>query len=179
VKLKTGEFSKAVMNYNTLTERMAFYQKGSVLDLTKAERVDTVYIRKRVFIPLENAFYEVISGAPVSFFIQHKSDLMSKGRPAALGTTSQTVGPTSASTLSGPMKSYNLKLPEEYEVKPYEVYWIRINGKMNRFMNEHQFLKIFPEKEDQLKKFIKENGINLKKPDELLKLATYCNDIMR
>jgi hypothetical protein len=179
VVLKTGESSKALMNYNTLTERMAFYQKGSVLNLVKPESVETIYIQKRVFIPLENAFYEVILSAPVSFFIQHKSDLVSKGRPAALGTTSQTSGVTSVSKLVGPTNTYNMKLPEDFEIKPYKIYWIRMNNKMHRFMNDRQFLKIFPENEDQLREFIKKSDINITKPDDLLKLATFCNEIMK
>jgi len=178
VKLKTGEFSKALMNYNTLTERMAFYQKGSVLDLVKPESVETVYIQKRMFMPFEKAFYEVILNSPVSFYIQHKSDLVSKGRPAALGSTSQTSGITSVSKLVGPTNSYNMKLPEDFDIKPYNIYWIRMNNEMHRFMNERQFLKIFPEKEDQLKKFIKESDININKPEDLLKLATFCNELM-
>ncbi len=179
VKLKTGEFTKAVMNYNTLTEKMTFYQKGSVLDLIKPESVDTVYIVERVFIPFEKAFYEVILNDRISFFIQHKSDLISKGRPAALGTTSQTSGVTSVSKMVGSKNSYNLKLPEEFDIKPYKIYWIRMNGKMHRFMNERQFLNLFPEKKDKLKDFIKKSDLNIKKPDDLLKLAIFCNKAMR
>jgi hypothetical protein len=178
VRLKTGEFSKTLMNYNTLTERMAFYQKGAVLDLVKPESVEMIYIHKRVFVPFEKAFYEVILNSTVSFYIQHKSDMVSKGRPAALGTTSQTSGVTSVSKLVGPKNSYNMKLPEDFDIKPYKIYWVRINGEMHRFLNERQFLKIFPAQEDQLKKFIKESDININKPGDLLKLATYCNEVM-
>jgi hypothetical protein len=179
VKLKTGKISKTLMNYNTLTERMAFYQNGSVLDLVKPESVEIVSIQKRVFIPIENAFYEVILISQISFYIQHRSDLISKGKPGAMGTTSQTSGPTSVKTLSGPRKSYNLKLPEEFEVKPYDVYWIRLNDEMHRFLNERQFLNIFPEKKDQLKKFIKDSEIKINKPQDLLKLAIFCNGLMK
>jgi hypothetical protein len=179
MKLKTGKLTKAAMNYNTLTEKMTFYQNGSVLDLIKPESVDTVYISKRVFIPFEKAFYEVILNDRISFFIQHKSDLISKGRPAALGTTSQTSGPTSVAILSGARKTYNLKLPEEFEVEPYEIFWLRMNNEMHRFMNERQLLNIFPEKKDQLKDFIKESELNIKEPGELLKLATFCNKVMK
>lgn len=178
VKLKTGEFSKAFMNYNTLTEKMAFYQKGSVLDLIRPENVDTVYIGERVFIPFEKVFYEVILKDRISFFIQHKSDLISKGRPAALGTTSQTSGINSVSKMVGPKNSYNLKLPEEFDIKPYKIYWIMMNDKMQRFMNERQLLNIFPEKKDQLKDFIKKSDLNLTNPDDLIEIATFCNKVM-
>lgn len=179
VKLKTGELTKLTMNYNTLTEKLAFFQKGKLLDITKPETIDTVCIQKRVFIPVEGAFYEVILNAGVSFFIQHKSDLISEGRPAALGTTSQTSGVTSVSKFVGDRNSYNLKLPENFRVKPYDIYWVRTNNEMHRFLNEHQFLKIFPANGDALKDFINRSHIKLNKNEDLLKLANFCNEIMK
>jgi hypothetical protein len=179
VRLKSGTFSKAAMNYNTLTEKMAFYQKDVLLDLVKPEVVDTICIQKRIFVPIENAFYEVILNAPISFFIQHKSDLVSEGRPAALGTTSQTSGVNSVSRLVGSKNSYNLKLPENFKVKSYEVYWLRMSKEMHRFLNERQFLKIFPEKETQIKDFINKHNLKINKPDDLLKLANFCNELFR
>lgn len=179
VKLKTGELSKTAMNYNTLTEKMTFYQNGALLDLVKPETVDTISIQKRLFVPFENAFYEVILKAPISFFIQHKSDLVSEGRPAALGTTSQTVGITSVSKLVGDRNSYNLKLPENFKVKPYEIYWVRMNKEMHRFLNERQFLKIFPAKADEIKDFINQSDLKIYKPDDFLQLANFCNKLFR
>lgn len=179
VRLKRGEFSKAVMNYNTLTEKMAFYQKGVLLDLIKPGAVDTICIQNRLFIPFDNAFYEVILNAPISFFIQHKSDLLSTGRPAALGTTSQTSGVNSVSKFVGESNSYNLMLPENFKVKPYDIYWVRRNEEMHRFLNERQFLKIFPVKEDEIKDFINQYHLKISNPDDLLKLANFCNELFR
>jgi len=177
VRLKTGEFFKAVMNYNTLTEKMAFYQKGTLLDLIKPGTVDTICIQDRLFVPIEESFYEVILNAPIAFFIQHKSDLVSTGRPAALGTTSQTNGITSVSKLVGNENSYNLKLPENFKIKPYEVYWVRMNKGIHKFLNERQLMKIFPAKEDEIKDFIDQSHLKISKADDLLKLAKFCNEM--
>jgi hypothetical protein len=179
VRLKTGEFFKAVMNYNTLTEKMTFYQNGKLLDLIKPKTIDTICIQNKLFVPIENSFYEVILNAPIAFFIQHKSDLISTGRPAALGTTSQTSGITSVSKLIGDENSYNLKLPENFKIKPYEVYWVRMNKEMHRFLNEHQLLRIFPANENEIKDFINQFHLKINKPGDLLKLAHFCNELIR
>ena len=179
VRLKRGEFSKAVMNYNTITEKMAFYQKGVLLDLIKPGAVDTICIQNRLFVPFEKSFYEVILNAPISFFIQYKSDLISTGRPAALGTTSQTSGITSVSKLVGESNTYNLKLPENFNVSSYQIYWVRMNKEMHRFLNERQLLKIFPAKEEQIKQFINQSDIDINKPGDLLKMANFCNELFR
>jgi hypothetical protein len=179
VRLKTGESFKAVMNYNTLTEKMTFYQKATLLDLIKPETIDTICIQDRLFVPIEKSFYEVILDAPVAFFIQHKSDLVSTGRPAALGTTSQTGGITSVYKLVGNENSYNLKLPENFKIKPYVVYWVRMNKGMHKFLNERQLLKIFPAKEDEITDFINRSHLKINKTDDLMKLANFCNELNR
>jgi hypothetical protein len=179
VRLKTGESFKAVMNYNTLTEKMTFYQNGTLLDLIKSKTIDTICIQNRLFVPIEKSFYEVILNASIAFFIQHKSDLISTGRPAALGTTSQTSGITSVSKLIGDENSYNLKLPENFKIKPYEVYWVRMNKEMHKFLNEHQLLRIFPANENEIKDFINQSHLKINKPGDLLKLAHFCNELIR
>jgi hypothetical protein len=179
VRLKTGESFKAVMNYNTLTEKMTFYQNGTLLDLIKPKTIDTICIQNRLFVPIEKSFYEVILNASIAFFIQHKSDLISTGRPAALGTTSQTSGITSVSKLIGDENSYNLKLPENFKIKPYEVYWVRMNKEMHKFLNEHQLLRIFPANENEIKDFINQSHLKINKPGDLLKLAHFCNELIR
>jgi hypothetical protein len=178
IKLKTGVSLAAIMNYNTLTEKMTFYQNGTLMDLNKPETVDTIYLQEKKFVFIEKAFYEVLVNAPVALFIQHRSDLISSGRPAGYGTTSQTIGPTSISTLySSNNKSYNLKLPENYKVTPSPVNWIRKNNIMYRFQTERQFLKIFSAKEDEIKQFIDKFKLDLKKKDDLIRLVNHCNEL--
>jgi hypothetical protein len=175
VRLKTGEFSRSLMNYNTLTGRMTFYHRSEIMDLVRPETVDTVMLGQRLFVPFRDGFYELVLNAEKTFFIQHKSDLVSEGKPGALGTTSQTTGVNSVSTLVSNSKSYNLKLPENFKVKSYEIYWVRFDGEMHRFLNMHQFLKIFPAKEKELKDYIRNEKIKLEDSEDLLKLARYCN----
>lgn len=178
VKLKTGVSLTAILNYNTVSEKMTFYQNGALMNLNKPETVDTIFMQNAKFVFNENVFYEVLLNAPVSLFIQHKSDLTSPGKPAAYGTPSETAGSTSISKLYSD-KTYNLKLPENFKVTPSPVYWVRINNVMQRFSSERQFLKIFPTKEDEIKKFINKSNINIKKQDDLIKLVTYCNELIR
>jgi hypothetical protein len=179
VKLKTGVNITAIMNYNTLTETMTFYKDGTLLDLNKPESVDTVFMRNTKFVFVEKAFYEVLLNAPVSLFIQHKSDLTSTGRSAAYGTTSQTVGPTSISKYYGGSRTYSFKLPENFKVTPSPVYWVRMNNVMYRFLTVHQFLKIFPTEADKIKQYINQSDINITKTGDLIKLVTFCNELIR
>lgn len=146
IKMKNGSSQIAIMNYNTLTEKMEFKQNDNMMYLTNLDGIDTVSLQNAKFIPVEKVFYEVLVDAPVSLFVQHVSELKSIGRPGAYGITSQTAGPTSVSKMYIDKKSYNLKIPDDTKVTPSPVNWIRINGIMHKFLTERQFLKIFPEK---------------------------------
>lgn len=179
VKLKTGVSFTAIINYNTLTGKMTFYQNGTLMDLNKPETVDTIFLQDKKFVFIEKTFYEVLVNAPVSLFIQHKSDLTSSGRPAGYGTTSQTIGTTSISKLYSENKAYNLKLPESFKVTPSPVNWVRKNNVMYRFQTVRQFLKIFPAKKDEIRQFIYQSYIDIKKYEDLKKLVNYCNELIK
>ena len=178
VKLKSGEKRTAMMNYNTVTEKMTFYQNGALLNMNNPEAADTIFLQNAKFVFHENGFYEVLVNAPISLYIQHKSNITFSGKPAAYGTSSETAGSTSISKVYDD-KAYNFKLPDNFKVTSSPVYWIRMNNVMYRFMSERQFLKIFPTKEGEIKKFINQSNINLKKRDDLIKLVTYCNELNR
>jgi hypothetical protein len=179
VKMKAGKDLTLLLNYNTVTETMVFLQNGQFFDMTNQEAVDTVYLNTRMFIPHGNAFFEVVVNGPVSFFIQHKSDLRSPGMPAGYGGTTELAAAKYVSNIKVSGAMYNVKLPTDYIINPSPVEWVRINDDFSSFFNERQFLKIFPEKVDQLNKFIKASKIKVINRDDLIKLGNYCNEIMR
>ena len=48
---------------------------------------------------------------------------------------------------------------------------------MEDFLTEKQLLKLFPEKEDLLKDFIKKNHIKILNREDVIKLLVYLNEI--
>ena len=178
VKLKTGTSITTLLNYNTVTEKMTFYRNGSLMNLEKPETVDTIFMKDNKFVFIENAFYEILVSAPVSSFIQYKGVLSSVEKPAAYGASSQTASSTSISKIYSD-QTYNLKLPDNLKVTPEQDFWIRKDNVMYKFTTEHQFLKIFPANENEIKAFIKKSNINIKDPVGLIKLVNYCNELLR
>ena len=148
------------------------------MELNKPETVDTILLNQAKFVFLENQFYEVLVNAPITLFIQHKSDLSSSEKPSAYGSASQTTASTSVSKIYDD-KAYNLKLPENFKVIPSPVYCVRMKNVMYKFTSERQFLNIFPTKVAEIKNFINQSDINIKKQDDLIKLVTYCNELYR
>lgn len=180
VIMKNGQRQNTKMNYNLVTEKMVYEQDGKFYDLIMLTTIDTVNILNRQFIPVGNVFYElVLQGNPLTLFIQQKGTLVAAGAPAAYGGTSQVSSSKYMSSVELSGGRYNLPLPADYSVNLSPVYWIRNGNEMFSFLNEKQFIKIFPDKEKELKLFIKQNRIKISNPDQLLKLVSYCNQLVK
>jgi len=178
VKMKNGSRNKALLNYNTVTEKFVFDKNGVLYDVMNTELIDTVYLDNRKFVPVGNIFHEVLVEAPICLFIQHRSSLQPPGTPAGYGGTSQVASTKIYSSISSGTGRHNLSLPSDYTVIPDPLYWIRNGNAFDSFINEKQFLKIFPEREEELKKYIKQNKIKFDRLSNVVSLIEHCNEVI-
>jgi hypothetical protein len=176
VKMKDGRSQTTSLNYNTVSERMVYDRNGQIYDIMNPEQIDTVILADRKFVPYEKVFHEVLVIAPLSLFVEYKGELLPPGAPAGYGGTSQVSNTKLVSSVQLSSGYYNLKLPSDYLVKVDPIYWIRKDSSMSSFINERQFLKIFPDKEGDLKQFIKQNKIRISRVPDLIRLIGFCNE---
>jgi hypothetical protein len=179
VKMKDGRQLTATLNYNMVDEEMIFNQNGAYLALEKPKEIDTIYLQNRRFVPVGNAFYEVLSNGTACLYIQHKARYSPKGSPTAYGMTSKTLGPSKVLSMEVGNQVRQVELPDNVEVSPATVNWVSYKKEMYKFSTEKQFLKLFPENEDKLKEFIKTNKIEIKSREDLIKLGTFCNSLVK
>lgn len=175
VKMKLGGYQYADMNYNTVTEEMIFTQNNINLALDKPETIDSIYLNKRIFVPVNKKFYELAYNGNISLFIQHRKTLIDGGKPAAYGGTTQTSAVTPISSLSSGGNIYKLKLPDDYTTKDATLYWLNIKGKFRNFINEKQLSKILPDKKVQIRNFVEEQKTDFKKADDVIMLIKFLN----
>jgi hypothetical protein len=175
VLMKSGTKNNALLNYNLLTEEIVFEDKGKKFSLGKEEQelVDTVFIKNRKFFKLNNTFIEFIYHSKFDLYAEHKCSVKQPGKPAGYGGTSETSAITSYSSyLSGGLV-YELKLPNGYETKPYNYYWLKKNGGLNKFMNMRQLMKLYDDKEDLFKAYIKKNEVIFNNQESMVQLIKY------
>lgn len=177
VKLKTGEKIPLRLNYNVVTEKMVFFQSNQVFDMTDYETVDTIYIQKRKFVPVNRVFYESLVNGPVSLFIQHRATVIQPSRPAAYGGTSQVSSSTYINNLSFGSETFRMKNDQEIGVEPDPMIWIRKDSEMHPVVNKKGLLNIFPEKKKVVSDFIQQNNLNTENPYDLIKLIRYYNGL--
>lgn len=175
ILMKNGIENKALLNYNSLTEEMIFKDKGKMLALekTEQEQVDTVFIRNRKFFTQNNKFVELILHSTCDLYAEHKCEIIPPGTPAGYGGTSQTSATSTYSSLSSGGRLYELKLPDNYKVKPYTFYWLKRNGELNRFINLKQLMKLYDDKKDLCKAYVKKQDVKYDNQESLVQLVKY------
>jgi len=176
VKTKVGKPKNIILNYNTVTEKMVFEQKGQYYDLIGQESVDTIYLQKKKFIPHENFFLEVAFEDKIALGIQHRSNLQAPGKPVGYGGTSELASANYITGIELSTGYFNLNIPEGYVVRYSPFYWVKKDNEWYKFLSAKQFVNIFPEHSADLNQFIKKNKIKFDRPDDLIRLVKYCND---
>lgn len=175
VLMKTGIENKVLLNYNSLSEEMIFINKGEKFAIVKEqlEQIDTVFIKDRKFFTLDDKFIELLYHSKFDLYAEHKCKVKKPGTPAAYGGTSETSSTTLYSSFDHGGNNYELKLPDGYETKPYTYYWLKRTGKLNRFINMRQMIKLFKNKKDLFKAYVKMHDVNYNNQESIVQLIKY------
>ncbi|HTH31855.1 MAG TPA: hypothetical protein VL946_10965 [Lacibacter sp.] len=169
VQMKSGELFERRLNYNTITGEMIFEDKGKYLAIKEPQKVDTVFIAGRKFIPEDNVFYELILKAAYPLFQQFTGKLVEPGASVGYGNASATTNAVSINLLRRNGQAYEMKLPDDYQVVPESTFWIVKNRKYQKVSNAKQLIAVFPEKREWITEFIKTNKTDfLNRSDVLL-----------
>ena len=175
ILLKTGINKEAMMNYNSITEEMIFEENGTKLALANPENVDTIYIAERKFITSGATYYELLENFRIPLLVRHLCTDLATGKDSGYGGTSSTSAIKSTSTMFAPGKAYEMKLPDGYIIEPYVEYNLKIDNDFKRIYNTNTVIKCFPEKESDVKSFVKANKTSFKKEADVKRLIEFCN----
>ena len=173
VLMKSGVKNDAMLNYNALTEEMIFIKDGKNLAITRLEDIDTVYIGATKFIILKNKFVEILYHNKYDLYAGYKGSIEDPGNQAAYGGTSQTSSVTSYSTFLSNGQAYALQLPEGVETKGSTEYWLKKDGQLQLFLNMRQLARLFEDRSDRYKKYVKENKVKYENEESLVGLIKF------
>lgn len=173
VLMKNGIKNETLLNYNSLTEEMIFENNGTKLAIGQPELVDTVFIKGRKFFLLNGKFVELINNSKYKLYAEHKCTVKDPGKPAAYGGTSQTSATSTYSSFFTGGQVYDLKLPEGYETKPFIDYWLVKDGEVSKFLSIRQLAKLFNEKDNLFKEFVKKHDVKYTDQSGIIALIKY------
>ena len=173
VLMKNGMKNETSLNYNSLTEEMIFETNGTKLAVSQLDKIDTIFIKNRKFIPVNNKFFEIVYQSKYTLFAEHKCSIKDPGKPSGYGGTSQTSATSTYSSYFSGGQVYELKLPEGYQTKPFVDYWLRKDGQINKFLSLRQLSKFFSDKEDLFKVFVKKQDVKYDNETSLVELIKF------
>lgn len=178
IAMKTGKDFDMILNYNIISEKITFIQRGKIFDLTNPGSVDTIYLHNRKFIPVGKVFYEVLAEAPFVLFVQHKGIVKEPTRTDSYGSLSEASSSSSLKYLTDG-SDLNTLTDQNLIIKKEDVYWIRRNDSIQSFKDATQFVKIFPDIKSEIRVYIRQNKLKFENSDDILKLVNYSNNLIK
>lgn len=178
VLMKDGRRNPTKLNYNAATEEMHFKQNERVLALAEPSlsQIDTVFLKNSKFILYKKKFMEVLQQDNLTFLVYYRCKIIPPGNPAAFGGTSQTSSVDSYSSLALDGRVYELKLPDDYDVKPYNVYYLKDGGDWKEFITMRQLKSYYKKNKKQLDAYLKANPVDFNEATEVMKLIQYMEN---
>lgn len=170
VLMKNRAKEETLLNYNALTEEMIFEKNGVKLAIAQPEAVDTVYIANRKFCLVNGKFFEIVLHSKCDLFVEYKCKIKDPGKPSGYGGSSQTAATNTYSSFFTGNQVYEMKLPESFETSSSTFYWLKKDGKLTKFVSLRQLPKIFPEKSEMVKKYIKSDEVSFDDPQSVARL---------
>ena len=177
ILLKSGDKYKARINYNSLSEEMIFEERGRKLAIKQdqLEMLDTVFITDRKFFRLNDKFFELLYHSKTHLYAEYKCNVEYPGTTDGYGTSSQTASSDSYASMKSRGTLYELSLPDDFKTNPYIIYWIKKNGQLNKFRNLKQLMKLYKEKKDDFKLYIKKHNVRYKDQTSIIQLIQHMD----
>jgi hypothetical protein len=171
VLVKSGALYEQLLNYNVLTQEMIFWNGSRFLAIANPKDVDTIFIGARKFIPVNEKFYELLTGTSIPLFVEFSYKIDEPPVSVGYGNASPTTNSTSLTSLVTSGAVYDINLPADFKVIPLYNYYLRKEGKYEKVNSAQQLIKVFPDKKDMIKELIKKNHTNFEIKDDVIKLV--------
>lgn len=175
ILLKNGQKKYSMLNYNSLTEELVIDRRGQKLAIARDGLldIDTIYIADRKFIMLNGKTVELLYHAKSELFVEYKCKIKEQGKASGYGGETKTGAIQASTSITAGSDSYQLKLPDGYELKSYTYYWLKKNGELNRFLSMRELKKLYKDKKDAFNAYVKEHGTKYDNQESIIQLIEY------
>lgn len=179
VYYKDGRQFRVPMNYSLLIKKFLFLDQNdnnNIKEFLEPEMVATIKIGERVFLPTKEGATEVLQTNP-PIFVQYKGSMRWEGKKVGYGGRSETSAVDSYSSLQAGNSIHKLETEKLILTSIFKIFRIERKGKQYRFSSEKQFLKAYPEHKEVLRKYIKDNNINLELIEDVLQVYNHAESL--
>lgn len=173
---KNGAFSVAKLNYNFLTGEMDYLQVGDTLSIANVTDIKLITVKKDTFY-FDNGFLELIKGGSIRVALKQYLKLLDKVNKDSYGSSGSGSATDSYSDFQTTGKNFKLQVNEDRIFKKTLQYYISVS--QDRFVSftRKNVMKLFPEKKDTLRDYLKSAEVNFNSKEDILRLANYLSTI--
>ncbi|MCD7924895.1 MAG: hypothetical protein LUI85_09445 [Bacteroides sp.] len=181
VVLKNKTHVPTDLNYDAANQNMMYMDGDKEMILDQTQGVNTVYIGRQKFIPNgQHGFLEMIGLKNGTIFINWKLKKLLVGKKGAYGQVIQ--GNVEAMDVNVIKQQAGIARREDNVVDVYtqlneNEYYLLRNGKFVKCRNEKSLLKLFPGKEELIKKYISKHQSSFNNTHSIIELLDYCMGI--
>lgn len=189
VVFKSKEIGSGYLNYNLLEKEMHFTSQNNIRensptqvinqsDIKKlsTENVEAIFVGDIQFINTSKGLLIKLTDLPINLLQKKEVKI---GQKIAVGAYGAPVTTGSVGTFNNNDNTVNYNISraehQEYTLKTY--YYLSNGSKTVLILNDKQFFKLFPDKEETIKQFIKERKVDFDSESSLIELTIFCNSL--
>ncbi len=173
------------LNYHVVANEIHYVENKTLktFSTTDLAKITKITIGDYVFIAIKGKIYEVLYANKASALKQRKPNVTNEN-PGAYGTTSTTSANTKTNRVNldagAPLERGALvnigNKKTDTEIAIHESYRLLLNATVYP-ANKRGVLKMYSDKSDEVKRFIKEQKIKFRKETDLIKLLKHCETL--
>jgi hypothetical protein len=175
VVFKNGSSNNINLNYYYLTGEIVFLQTKDTLYISKKK--DILYVVAPDTFYYDNGYMEVISGGELKVGLKQYVKIKDVLKEGAMGTMNRVSSIDTYSSLWADGSSYGLVPNENIEVQMTLEYYLSKSSPEFIIFNKKNVIQLFPQKEDEIKAYIKSNKVDFDSRDDLLRFADYLRSL--
>ncbi|MCD8043492.1 MAG: hypothetical protein LUH10_10575 [Tannerellaceae bacterium] len=175
VVYKDGRIYEVKVNYDFVANTFLFIDttdNNEIKEFFDPENMAVVRVGERAFRPASSGATEILQAEP-PLLVQYKGRVRPQDKKTAYGGTSATTAVESIGSISAAGQRYTLEGNGVILSEVSKRFIIEQGNKKKNFANEKQYLKIFSDKQQELKKYIQENNIDFNNIPDVINLYNY------
>ena len=179
VYYKDGRQFTVALNYHFVGKRFQFIDPvdNQIKDFAEPELVTLLKIGERTFLHDPKDIKEVVCTDP-AILVQYRARTKPQGKNAGYGGTSETSAIQSYSGIQKDGKFHPFEQENSMVLtRINKIYHIGIKNKYKQFTNAKSFLKIYPDKKEQLSNYIREHQTDFNSIGQVIQLCLYAEKL--
>ena len=176
IKLKNGKFVNTDINYNVLFQQIWYEDSNEYYIVKEPSKIEFIELENHKFLVINDIIYEIIAHSNKHKILKHQEINYEphKKNNGPYGTSTYTSAQDNVTSyFTQPSGVNNIESSSDPDIEIITNYYISDNDDNIYDLSKRKIYHLFENKEDLIKKYFKQNKINLKNEKDIIELFKY------